>query len=188
MRSKTTFVVGLAITFVGGLIVYSALTPGDDNITSNPQVAGSTNTGSILDTLQPTSGHIALAPDFNLKRLDGGTIKLSDYRGKKSVILDFWMSWCPNCQRDMPVANRLYEKYKNQVEIIGINMRESTSVAQSFVNSRNISFPIAMDNGRVASQYNIRYTHTHVFIDRNGGLVQVIPGDLRESQLLSLIQ
>jgi len=176
MSSKTSFVVGLVITVVGGFIAYQAFISPDTS--ASPQVAGATT----------NSGHLALAPDFTLEKLDGGKITLSDYRGDKPVILDFWTTWCPNCQRDMPVVSRLYEKYRNQVEIIGVNMRESSRVAQGFVSSRNILFPIVMDSGRVANQYGIRYTNTHVLIDKNGSIVQTVPGDLRESHVLSLIQ
>src|SRR3989338_759969 len=66
-----------------------------------------------------------LAPDFSLESLSGGTISLADYRGKKPVVLDFWASWCPNCRRDMPNLNRYYDKYKDRVEVIGINLHEN---------------------------------------------------------------
>src|SRR5699024_11314526 len=41
------------------------------------------------------------APDFELETLDGETTKLSDLKGKK-VILNFWATWCPPCQKEMP--------------------------------------------------------------------------------------
>lgn len=129
------------------------------------------------------------APELNLSRLDGGTIELSSYKGSKPVILDFWASWCPNCQRDMPKLSQWYRQYGDQVEIIGVNMSESPAVAQSFVTSRNISFPIVLDpTGSVSRLFSIRYTNTHVLIDINGDIVKTIPGDLREADIVSLIE
>lgn len=130
-----------------------------------------------------------LAPDFSLPKLGGGTIKLSDYRGKKPVILDFWASWCPNCGRDMPKLNGYYESYKDRVEVIGVNLGESERDAQKFITSKNISFPIVLDsNGEAGRLYQMNYTNVHVLIDKNGNLIRVVPGDISESDVLSLIQ
>ncbi|MBI2463392.1 redoxin domain-containing protein [Candidatus Peregrinibacteria bacterium] len=130
-----------------------------------------------------------LAPDFSLTKLGGGNIQLSDYRGKKPVILDFWASWCPNCRRDMPKLNEFYQIYKDRVEVIGVNLGESESDAQDFISSKNISFPIALDSsGQAASLYQMNYANVHVLIDKNGNLIRVIPGDISESDILSLIQ
>jgi len=178
----------LAVGVFGFLIVKSVQNQDLASITSGMLNTGhggsvtapATNSGSPQQAAQ-------LAPDFTLTRLDGGTITLSDYRGDKPVILDFWTSWCPNCQRDMPKLARWYEKYKDQVEVIGVNLRESNAVAQRFVNSRGIGFPIAMDPGSVANQFAIRFTNTHVLIDKEGSIVRVIPGDMKERDIRELI-
>lgn len=175
-----SFVIGLAVVLVGGFVVYQFVIPNTPagEATTNPQVAGTSRGVPSANA----------APDFTLKNLDGGTTTLSDYRGQKPVILDFFATWCPNCQRAMPQLSGWYDKYKDQVEVIGINLRENSSTVQRFIASKRISYPITLDTGRVASQYGIRYTNTHVLIDKNGSIVQTIPGDLRESHVLSLIQ
>ncbi len=40
------------------------------------------------------------APDFKLNDLNGKTVRLSDYRGK-SVMINFWATWCPPCKKEM---------------------------------------------------------------------------------------
>ena len=139
----------------------------------------------------PSIGAVAQAadaPDFELKTPDGEVITLSQFKGEKPVILDFWASWCHNCQRAMPRLSKLYEQYNDDIEIIGINLQENKSVAQRFVDSRNIAFPIVMDPFASASRaYGVQYTNTHALIDKNGKLVQIIPGDLTEEHLISLI-
>lgn len=136
-----------------------------------------------------TQNTIIIAPDFSLPKLGGGTMKLSDYRGKKPVILDFWTSWCPNCRRDMPKLNGYYQTYKDRVEVIGVNLGESENDVRDFIASKNISFPIVLDSyGEAARLYQMNYTNVHVLIDKNGNLVRVVPGDIGESDVKSLIQ
>ena len=147
----------------------------------------SANHGSTRGTIGQ-AGQITPAPGFTLPRLDGGTISLAEFVGKKPVILDFWASWCHNCQRSMPKLNRWYQKYNNDVEVIGINLQENSHVAQQFVDSRDITFPVALDaSGVVSQQYGIQYTNTHFLIDISGNISGFIPGDLRESDIQNLI-
>lgn len=137
----------------------------------------------------PNSADAQLAPDLSLALLDGSTVKLSDYRGKKPVVLDFWASWCPNCRRDMPNLNRYYDKYKDQVEVIGINLHENKGTIQKFISSQGINFPIALDPQSIAAnKFGIQYTNTHFLIDKEGRLVRIIPGDISEADIISLIQ
>lgn len=131
----------------------------------------------------------ALAPDFTLQKLDGGTIALSEFKGKKPVVVDFWASWCPNCRRDMPKMNAMYPKYKDKVEIIGVNLRESEGTVKEFVAENGIGFPIALDpSGQAARAFGIQYTNTHFLIDKEGNMVRAIPGDISEADILSLIE
>ncbi|MBI2046354.1 MAG: redoxin domain-containing protein [Parcubacteria group bacterium] len=143
---------------------------------------------SVYNGALETASQKNLAPDFLLQKLGGGTITISEFNGKKPVVVDFWASWCPNCRRDMPNLNRFYEKYKDQIEVIGVNLQERESVILDFVTSRDIRFPIALDPKRQASNaFGIQYTNTHFLIDKDGNLVRIIPGDIREEDILSLI-
>lgn len=129
------------------------------------------------------------APDFSLQKLGGGTISVSEFKGKKPVVVDFWASWCPNCRRDMPNLNRYYEKYKDRVEVIGVNLQENEGTVKDFIASRGFSFPIALDPfGQASGAFGIQYTNTHFLIDKNGNLVRTIPGDISESDIASLLQ
>lgn len=151
-------------------------------------VSSSTKANTLQSAAQEPVGK-NLAPDFSLPTLDGGTITLSEYRGKKPVILDFWASWCPNCRRNMPKLNDLYVAYKDRMEVIGVNLAESENIVRKFIAGGNISFPIVLDAyGTVARLYKMNYTNVHVLINKDGNLVKVLPGDISESDVLSLLQ
>lgn len=50
-----------------------------------------------------------LAPDFALPDLDGNTVRLSDFRGKKGVFINFWANWFPPCRLEMPTMEQVYQ-------------------------------------------------------------------------------
>ena len=58
------------------------------------------------------------------RTIDGKEIRLSDYVGKKQLILlDFWASWCIPCIQEVPLLKKLQEKYKNQgLQIVGVSV------------------------------------------------------------------
>ena len=171
--------IGGVVIVAGGLILLGKFSG------TNPPT---NNTASINNSVGTNSAQAHPAPDFTLQKLGGGTISLSEFKGKKLVVVDFWASWCPNCRRDMPNLNRFYEKYKDKVEVIGVNLQEKESTVQNFISSRGISFPIALDpSGSASRAFGIQYTNTHFLIDINGNLVRTIPGDIRESDIESLM-
>jgi len=88
----------------------------------------------------------------------------------------------------MPHLNNLYEKYKDQVEVIGIDLQEQASLVEPFVTDLGITFPIALDTqGKVSQLYGVRYTNFHVLIDKAGNVVGSVPGDIKESDITNLI-
>ena len=54
--------------------------------------------------------------DFVLTDQNGKQVSLGDYRGKV-IFLNFWATWCPPCQRELPHIQELYEKYRNSDEV-----------------------------------------------------------------------
>lgn len=127
--------------------------------------------------------------DFTLDSLEGGSITLSDYRGEKPVVLDFFATWCHNCRRDMPNLSKMYEKYSDQVEVIGVNLQEKESKIQKYIDSAEILFPIVLDPRKDASRkFGVTYTNYHVLIGIDGDIAGIVPGDISESQILALIE
>lgn len=65
------------------------------------------------------------APHFILKDLNGKTVSLSDYKGK-TLVLEFWATWCPYCRKSFPSTQLLLNKYKDDanVKFLFIDTRE----------------------------------------------------------------
>lgn len=81
--------------------------------------------------------------DYSLPDLQGKTVSLSDYRGKW-VIVNYWATWCPPCQEEIPDLVDFHERHhKNNAVVIGINsedigLEQLTSFADSFL----INYPV----------------------------------------------
>ncbi len=89
-----------------------------------------------------------VAPDFTLARLDGGTLTLSDLRGKV-VFVNIWATWCPPCRQEMPSMVRLYERYRDRgLEIVAVSEDRDPGAVRRFVAEYGIPFPVVMDRDK----------------------------------------
>ena len=112
------------------------------------------------------------APDFTLEGLDGSEIVLSDVLKTKTVVLDFWATWCFYCIRSVPAMEKFYKENKDKVAVIAIDVGESKAKVESFVRKKGILYPIALDpKGRVAKLYNVRGIPTVVAVNQDGKII-----------------
>jgi len=87
-----------------------------------------------------------IAPDFTLKRLSGKNLSLSEFRGK-TVLVDFWDTWCPPCRRAMPHLQELSEIYENDLVVIGVAFgREGQAKVETYVSKNNLTFEMVIFN------------------------------------------
>ncbi|SFE71575.1 Peroxiredoxin [Alteribacillus iranensis] len=124
------------------------------------------------------------APNFILENMSGEKVELEDYRGQ-GVFLNFWGTYCPPCEKEMPYMENLYSEYKEQgVEILAVNVGESGLVVDRFVDRHDLSFPILMDaNKNVLDRYGINPLPSTFLIDENGEVVKVITGGMTEDRI-----
>ncbi len=113
-----------------------------------------------------------IAPDFALEGLDGEEIILSDLLKTKTVVLDFWATWCRYCIQSVPAMEKFYQENKDKVALIGIDIGESKAKVESFVRKKGILYPIALDSkGRVAKLYKVRGIPTVVAVNQDGKII-----------------
>ena len=64
-----------------------------------------------------------VAPEFELVSLEGETVRLAELRGK-TVVIDFWATWCPPCEFQVPELNAFYEAHRadGAVSVLGISV------------------------------------------------------------------
>ena len=87
------------------------------------------------------------APDFTLKTLDGEKVTLSEYFGKKVVMLEFWATWCNICVAEIPNLVKNYEKFKDQgFEILAITLQSGDDAEiGKVIEEQGIKYPVLID-------------------------------------------
>ena len=126
--------------------------------------------------LDVSSQKIALldksAPEFRLTALDGRTVSLSDYRGKKKLLLVFWASWNNASHPEMLLMGVLYQnghKPESDFDFLGISLDDDKAAAQKFIGDTKTPFPVVLDQKRaIADSFQIRTIPTVLLVDING--------------------
>jgi len=141
-------------------------------------------TSTIKKEDTPSFSSNSEAPDFALKTLDNKEVQLSNLRGK-GVIINFWGTWCKPCEKEMPALESTYKEYKNKnVEIIGVNLEESNIAVKTYVDRKDLSFPILLDkDGQVRDIYNVSTIPSSFFINEEGKIVKEYVGQMNEETL-----
>ena len=109
------------------------------------------------------------APDFTLRTLDGPNLRLEEYRGQV-VLINFWASWCGPCRQEMPVLDKLHQRYEDTgFAVLGINVEGEDAPAQKIVDKTNVTFPVLIDEGQsVSEMYELEAMPSTVVVDRDG--------------------
>ena len=116
-----------------------------------------------------------LAPDFELKDLDGNVLRLSQFNGKKSVLLYFWATWCPHCVASRPDIAALREKVpESELQILGINVGAGDSLqkVQRFQKGHPTSWPILYDaDEKVTQSFAVQGIPLYVLVNKKGEII-----------------
>lgn len=114
-----------------------------------------------------------LAPDFEFSEtmnFEGlNATKLSDFKGKV-VFLNFWVTWCPNCQREAPHIETLHQGYKDQdFVVIAVDIGEGSDTVRNYLAKNGYTFPVVLDKGKqITKDYHIFGTPTTFVLDKDG--------------------
>jgi peroxiredoxin len=125
-------------------------------------------------------------PAFSLKDRNGTATPISKWHGK-SLIINFWATWCAPCRREMPLLQSLDRDWKSQdFRVIGIAVDQHDSVV-AFADALGIAYPLLIgeeDALEVAAQLGVTspaFPFT-VFTDRQGQIVALYLGELHKAQ------
>lgn len=113
------------------------------------------------------------APDFKLDTLEGKPLSLAEYKNKV-VLLNFWATWCGPCRAEIPDLVGLQNKYKDQLQIIGLVVDDDDpDPIKKFVDQFGINYPVAVATDALRVEYGgIPALPTSFLLDAQGRVVQ----------------
>ncbi len=165
--SRKTVLFASMIILVLGMLAISACGDNSDN-----GETASAKAGTEAQAAVPASvGKGSPAPDFTLKKIDGGELQLSSLRGK-AVIVDFWDTWCPPCRKAMPHLQALSETYSDDLVVVGVALgRKGEAAVKAYTKDHGLTFEMVMfnnDQKLIDSFGGIQSIPTTFLIDADG--------------------
>lgn len=118
-------------------------------------------------------------PYFNMIDRDGNVIKTDNTKGKV-VVFNFWFASCPPCIAEIPELNEVYEKYKNNEDIVfaAITFEKEDKIAK-FQKRFHLKYPIVAQQGAFSQEISRGAYPTNVIIKRDGTVQEYISGGMR---------
>jgi len=130
-----------------------------------------------------------VAPDFEVKTLDGKTVKLSDFRGRY-VLLDFWATWCGPCLGETPNLQAVYKAFgaDRRFVMIALSLDADMGSPQRYVKKNGLKwiqgFLGDMAKSKVTRLYGVRGIPQILLIGPDG---RIVARDLRGGAILEAV-
>lgn len=185
-------VVGVVLVGVTTPIGNTAITPGG----VNPRPSS-----YILSAPPPVGLKVgATAPDFSVVNDDGSTYQLTDLAGKpikladlrgKAVWVNFFTTWCPPCQSEVPILRDLSARYKDRgLELVAVSVQETSPADVAAYAARyQLAYTIGFDgSGKILHAYKAYALPTQIFIDANGVIASIVGAPLDEAGAVAQIE
>ena len=131
-----------------------------------------------------------MAPDFTAKiyGADGEVFQLSAHRGK-TVIVNFWATWCTPCCNELPHFDELYRKYGDSVEVVALHSHMVTDDVEAYLSQFDYQMPFALDeSGQIIASFNgSTMLPQTVVLDENGIITYNAVGSVTYEMLEKLV-
>jgi thiol-disulfide isomerase/thioredoxin len=115
-----------------------------------------------------------VAPAAAVETLDGKAADLSQYVGRKPVLMEFWATWCGNCHELEPALKALHASYGDRVEFLGVavSINQSPARVKAYVEKNKLQWTQLFDRrGNASGAYDAPATSYVVVLDAGGRVV-----------------
>ena len=139
--------------------------------TANAQAAS-----AFAYQVTPWAGPLA---GFSLVDTSGKIWRVDDFQGR-SVLLNFWASWCEPCRAEMPSLQQVADQYgPDQLLVLTVNFKERPERVLQFAKSTGLTLALLLDvDGQAAKRWNVRVFPTTLGIDKQGKPALRVQGEV----------
>ena len=122
-----------------------------------------------------------------LRLLDGSTRDPLAWQGQAAVLV-FWATWCPYCLRHNAHVDKLHRGTQGQgLNVLGVALEDDAGKVRRYMAAHGYSFPVALDGEALRQRLTTRKVLPMTSVlDRQGRLLQSIPGEMTEDDVLGL--
>jgi len=148
-----------------------------------PSQKGGDAAGGAKDKSAPR-----LAPDFTLSDLNGRQVRLSDFRGKL-VVIDFWATWCPPCEFQIPVLNSVFDSHRDRdVVILGVSVdTDGPEAVRSYAEKRQVRYQILLGSESLAREFGAPGFPSLIVVGPDGYIRSMHVGLVEQPELLQVL-
>ena len=137
----------------------------------------STSSTPLDSSAVPEVGYVP--PNFVLPALEGDPVDLHQVIGESRIVLvNFWATWCAPCRYELPMLEKLYEKYKNDgFVVLAVSVDETRELLDEYVKRNPFTFPVLHDFTHSAqSRFQVTGLPTSIILDSQGKVLSILPG------------
>lgn len=108
---------------------------------------------------------------FEIRRLDGATLKLSELKGKV-LVLNFWATWCLPCRETEPLVERVAERYRENSDVVflAVNGDDDESLVKPYVGRERMRTTVVFPDG-LELFFNVNVLPTLLVLNREGRIL-----------------
>ncbi|WP_286486131.1 TlpA family protein disulfide reductase [Empedobacter falsenii] len=131
-----------------------------------------------LEKVEPTTQSKSEANyTFEMVYADGKSINMEDLKGKV-VFMNFWATWCPPCIAEMPSIQKLYDKVKDDKDIVilTVEVEGKRDKVAKFMERKNLSLPVVYPNSAIPTEFFNGSLPTTVILDKKGNIAHTTMG------------
>ena len=127
-------------------------------------------------------------PAIKLENVEGQEVSTQSLLNKP-LIINVWYSTCEPCRRELPALANADTQYRDQVRFVGVNIKDSATVAKEFASQYGVEFELLLDkNGLFISQLGIATAPVTLAIDPQGLIVGQKAGEISAGELDELVK
>ena len=126
-----------------------------------------------------------VAAGFSMTSLNepGQHVSLSQYKGKP-VIVNFWASWCTDCQTETPLLASWYKEQHGRTDLVGLDENDPSAKALTFAHAKGITYPVGFDPLTIAAgAYGVDALPQTFFLNADHRVVERVFGAVTKAEL-----
>ncbi len=187
---KVEVVSGVILILIGVLVMTNRVTLLASSQLASwlPNLESKLKVEEKVSTAERPTNAAQAAPDVQFPKLDGGTLRLADLRGRV-VLLNFWATWCIPCRSEIPALSELHRDLEGQgLSVVGVSYDDTPDLIRDFQLEIKQDYAVVLGGKDVGAQLPASPLPTTYIIDREGRIREKFIGEKSRAAFEAIIK